>query len=531
MRNAFRPRTLFELRDAFEIARDDPEVGVIVFTGEGPDAFCSGGDQRVRGDDGYRDDQGIGRLNVLDLQVQIRRLPKPVVAMVAGYAIGGGHVLHVVCDLTIAADNARFGQTGPQVGSFDGGFGSGLLARIVGQKKAREIWYLCEQYDAQAALDMGLVNTVVPLADLEIETVAWARKMLQHSPLALRMLKASMNAADDGLAGIQQLAGDATLLYYMTEEAQEGKNAYLEKRRPEFEQIPQAPVTTARLWYQGARPKTLGAAFSPVLVGTAAGSLDGPINWPRAAAAAVVALALQVGVNYANDYSDGVRGTDAQRRGPVRLTATGLATPRSVRTAAAARVRGRRGRRRRAVARREPVAAARRRGRDRRGGHLHRRPEAVRLHRARRGDGARLLRVRRDRRQRVRAARRASRCRVGGCARGRAARRAASCSRTTSATSTPTGSPASARSRCASAPPGRAACTSRASSARSSPSSRAARSSPSALLAVVALPLAIAPVRAMLTRHDPPGLIAALVGTVRFQLVLSALLAIGLWAG
>jgi naphthoate synthase len=219
VRNAFRPQTLFELRDAFELARDDPEVGVVIFTGEGPDAFCSGGDQRVRGDDGYRDEKGIGRLNVLDLQIQIRRLPKPVVAMVAGYAIGGGHVLHIVCDLTIAADNARFGQTGPRVGSFDGGFGSGLLARIVGQKKAREIWYLCEQYDAPAALDMGLVNKVVPL----------------------RMLKASMNAADDGLAGIQQLAGDATLLYYMTEEAQEGKNAYLEKRRPEFERFPKRP--------------------------------------------------------------------------------------------------------------------------------------------------------------------------------------------------------------------------------------------------------------------------------------------------
>jgi naphthoate synthase len=232
---------LFELRDAFEIARDDPDVGVILFTGEGPDAFCSGGDQRVRGDDGYRDDKGIGRLNVLDLQVQLRRLPKPVVAMVAGYAIGGGHVLHVVCDLTIAADNARFGQTGPKVGSFDGGYGSGLLARIVGQTKAREIWYLCEQYDAQAALDMGLVNKVVPLADLEIETVAWARKMLDHSPLALCMLKASMNAADDGLAGIQQLAGDATLLYYMTEEAQEGRDAYVQKRPPDYEKYPKRP--------------------------------------------------------------------------------------------------------------------------------------------------------------------------------------------------------------------------------------------------------------------------------------------------
>jgi naphthoate synthase len=241
VRNAFRPKTLFELRDAFDAARDDPEVGVIILTGEGPDAFCSGGDQRIRGDDGYVGDDGIGRLNVLDLQIQIRRTPKPVVAMVAGYAIGGGHVLHVVCDLTIAADNARFGQTGPKVGSFDGGYGSGLLARSVGQKKAREIWMLCRQYDAQQALDMGLVNTVVPLADLEVETVQWCRDMLTMSPLALRMIKASMNAADDGLAGIQQLAGDATLLYYMSEEAQEGKRAYLEKRRPEFDRFPKRP--------------------------------------------------------------------------------------------------------------------------------------------------------------------------------------------------------------------------------------------------------------------------------------------------
>jgi naphthoate synthase len=241
VRNAFRPKTLFELRDAFEIARDDPTIGVIILTGEGTEAFCSGGDQRVRGDDGYRDDHGVGRLNVLDLQVQIRRCPKPVVAMVAGYAIGGGHVLHVVCDLTVAADNARFGQTGPRVGSFDGGYGSGLLARSVGQKKAREIWFLCEQYDAQTAADMGLVNKVVPLEDLEVETVAWCRKMLSHSPLALRMVKASMNAADDGLAGIQQLAGDATLLYYLSEEAQEGRDAYVQKRRPEFDRFPKRP--------------------------------------------------------------------------------------------------------------------------------------------------------------------------------------------------------------------------------------------------------------------------------------------------
>jgi naphthoate synthase len=241
VRNAFRPKTLFELSHAFNAARDDPEVGVIILTGAGDQAFCSGGDQRVRGDDGYRDDHGVGRLNVLDLQVQIRRTPKPVIAMVAGYAIGGGHVLHVVCDLTIAADNARFGQTGPRVGSFDGGYGSGLLARIVGQKKAREIWFLCEQYDAPEALEMGLVNKVVPLERLEEETVAWARRMLQHSPLALRMLKAGLNAADDGLAGIQQLAGDATLLYYLSEEAQEGRDAYVSKREPDFSRFPKRP--------------------------------------------------------------------------------------------------------------------------------------------------------------------------------------------------------------------------------------------------------------------------------------------------
>jgi naphthoate synthase len=246
VRNAFRPQTLFELSDAFDHARDNPEVGVIILTGQGDMAFCSGGDQRIRGNDGYigSDEvaqRGIGRLNVLDLQIQIRRTPKPVVAMVAGYAIGGGHVLHVVCDLSIAADNARFGQTGPKVGSFDGGYGSGLLAANIGQKKAREIWFLCRQYDAAQALDMGLVNAVVPLAELEEETVQWCREMLTMSPLALRMVKASMNAADDGLAGIQQLAGDATLLFYMTEEAQEGRDAYKNKRRPEFERFPRRP--------------------------------------------------------------------------------------------------------------------------------------------------------------------------------------------------------------------------------------------------------------------------------------------------
>jgi naphthoate synthase len=238
VRNAFRPKTLYELADAFERARDDPGIGVVVLTGEGTEAFCSGGDQRIRGEDGYVDEHGIGRLNVLDLQIQIRRLPKPVIAMVAGYAIGGGHVLHLVCDLTIAADNARFGQTGPKVGSFDGGYGAGLLARTVGRKKAAEIWFLCDQYDAQEALAMGLVNTVVPVDQLEATTVAWCRKILAKSPLALRLLKAGLNADSDGLAGIQQLAGDATLLYYMTEEAQEGRNAFREKRPPEFHKFP-----------------------------------------------------------------------------------------------------------------------------------------------------------------------------------------------------------------------------------------------------------------------------------------------------
>src|SRR5918997_637427 len=241
VRNAFRPQTLFELSHAFNVARDDPEIGVIILTGAGTKAFCSGGDQRVRGDDGYKDAAGVGRLNVLDLQIQIRRTPRPVVAMVAGYAIGGGHVLHVVCDLTIAAENARFGQTGPKVGSFDGGYGSGLLARQIGQKKAKEIWFLCRQYDAQTAYEMGLVNAGVPLDRLEEETVGWCREMLQHSPLALRMLKASMNAADDGLAGIQQLAGDATLLFYMTEEAQEGRDAYVQRRKPDFSRFPRRP--------------------------------------------------------------------------------------------------------------------------------------------------------------------------------------------------------------------------------------------------------------------------------------------------
>ena len=241
VRNAFRPTTLFELSHAFDLARDDPGIGVIVLTGQGPEAFCSGGDQRVRGDDGYRDEEGMGRLNVLDLQVQIRRLPKPVIAMVAGYAIGGGHVLHLVCDLTIAADNARFGQTGPKVGSFDAGYGTGLLARTIGVKRAKEVWFLCEQYDAQTALEWGLVNRVVPLERLEDETVAVCRRILQMSPLSLRLIKAGFNADADGLTGIQQLAGDATLLYYMSEEAQEGRDAYLEKRPPDFTRFPRRP--------------------------------------------------------------------------------------------------------------------------------------------------------------------------------------------------------------------------------------------------------------------------------------------------
>jgi naphthoate synthase len=241
VRNAFRPTTLFELSDAFNTARDDPGIGVIILTGAGTEAFCSGGDQKIRGDDGYLDPHGVGRLNVLDLQVQIRRTPKPVIAMVAGYAVGGGHVLHVCCDLTIAADNAIFGQTGPKVGSFDGGYGSWLLAGTVGLKKAREIWYLCRQYTAQQALEMGLVNTVVPVDKLEEETVTWARELLEKSPLALRMLKGALNAVTDGAAGMQQFAGDATLLFYMSEEAQEGRDAFKEKRRPDFARFPRRP--------------------------------------------------------------------------------------------------------------------------------------------------------------------------------------------------------------------------------------------------------------------------------------------------
>jgi naphthoate synthase len=246
VRNAFRPQTLRELRRAFDLARDDLEVASIIFTGAGTAAFCSGGDQRIRGDDGYIGDddvarEGVGRLDVGDLHVQIRRLPKPVVAMVAGYAVGGGHILHLVCDLTIAADNARFGQTGPRVGSFDGGFGAGLLARQVGAKRAKEIWFLCRLYDAREAFEMGLVNTVVPLDELERETVRWCREMAALSPLSLRLLKASFNAAEDGLTGLQQLSHDATLLFYMTEEGQEGRDAYVQGRKPDFSRFPKRP--------------------------------------------------------------------------------------------------------------------------------------------------------------------------------------------------------------------------------------------------------------------------------------------------
>jgi naphthoate synthase len=241
VRNAFRPETVREMQAAFADARDDPAIGVVILTGQGRDAFCSGGDQRVRGKGGYVDGEGVPRLNVLDLQRQIRTLPKPVVAMVAGYAIGGGHVLHLICDLTIAADNARFGQTGPKVGSFDGGYGAAYMARIVGQKKAREIWFLCRQYGAQEALAMGLVNCVVPYEQLEEETIRWCREMLANSPLALRCLKAALNADCDGQAGLQELAGNATLLYYLSDEGQEGRDAYLEKRAPDFRKFRRLP--------------------------------------------------------------------------------------------------------------------------------------------------------------------------------------------------------------------------------------------------------------------------------------------------
>jgi naphthoate synthase len=241
VRNAFRPKTLFELIGAFKDAQEDADVGVVLFTGEGDQAFCSGGDQRVRGEGGYVDDEGVARLNALELQKVIKYLPKPVIAVVAGYAIGGGNVLQLLCDLTIAADNARFGQTGPRVGSFDAGWGATYMARVVGHKKAREIWYLCRQYTAEEALEMGLVNTVVPLENLEEEAIQWANEILEKSPIAIRFLKSAFNADTDGLAGIQELAGNATMLYYMTDEAKEGKQAFLEKRKPEFSKFKRLP--------------------------------------------------------------------------------------------------------------------------------------------------------------------------------------------------------------------------------------------------------------------------------------------------
>lgn len=241
VRNAFRPQTVFELKEAFELARENQNVGVVILTGEGEHAFCSGGDQKIRGDAGYVGEDSVPRLNILDVQRQIRTIPKPVIAMVAGYAVGGGHVLHMMCDLTIAAENAKFGQTGPKVGSFDGGWGSSYMARIIGQKRAREVWFLCRFYDARKALDWGLVNEVVPYEKLEEETVKWSREILAHSPMAIRVLKAAMNADCDGQAGLQQLAGDATLMFYMTEEAQEGRDAFKEKRKPDFDKFPKLP--------------------------------------------------------------------------------------------------------------------------------------------------------------------------------------------------------------------------------------------------------------------------------------------------
>ena len=406
------------------MARDDPDVGVIILCGEGPDAFCSGGDQKIRGDDGYIGDdavaeRGIGRLNVLDLQILMRRIPKPIVAMVAGYAIGGGHILHLVCDLSIAADNARFGQTGPKVGSFDGGYGSSILARTIGLKRAKEVWFLCRQYGAEQALDWGLVNTVVPLDDLERETVAWCRQMLTLSPIALRMIKAGMNAADDGLAGVQQLAGDATMLFYMTEEGQEGRNAFVEHRAPDFSRFPAPPVSPPlKLWVAGARPRTLPAAIVPVVVGTAAGylssghfvittpqfssachaavcaSFDRQLSWLNAVLALIVALGIQIGTNYVNDYADGVRGTDEHRVGPVRLVAGKLATVREVKIAAliAFGVAGLAG-----LGVGGPghlVAHPARPGVRHRGLGLHGRPAALRLPRLRRALRLRLLRPR-----------------------------------------------------------------------------------------------------------------------------------------
>ena len=344
VRNAFRPQTLIELADAFDRAREDLSVGVIILTGEGDQAFCSGGDQRVRGDTGYLAEdeaakQGVGRFHVTDLQVQMRRLPKPIIAMVAGYAIGGGHVLHVVCDLTIAADNARFGQTGPKVGSFDGGFGSSVLSRLVGPKKAKEIWFLCRQYDAQQALDMGLVNTVVPLEELEVETVQWCTEMLRLSPFALPSAEGELPCRR-GRARRHPAARPRHEPVLLRRRRGAGRPRGVQGEADSG--LLAVPAPSVNKWIAGARPRTLPAAIVPVLVGTACAVGDTGaghgIVWWRAGAAMVAAIGIQVGTNYANDYSDGKRGTDdpGQRVGPPRLVGWGLATPESVRRAAIA---------------------------------------------------------------------------------------------------------------------------------------------------------------------------------------------------
>ena len=406
VRNAFRPETLIEISDALERAREDTDVGVIVLTGEGPLAFCSGGDQNVRGDSGYvPQGAAVGRFHVTDLHVQMRRLPKPIVAMVAGYAVGGGHVLHVVCDLTIAADNARFGQTGPKVGSFDGGFGAGLLAAQVGQKKAKEIWFLCRQYDAQQALDMGLVNTVVPLEELEVETVALvprdARALAVRAAAPEGQLQRHRGRADRAPAArprhespLLRQRGGAGGPRRLPGEAQAG-----------LRQVPAPPVSHLRLWLVAARPRTLPAAVAPVLVGTALAADTEDVFKPlRFAAALVGSIFIQIGTNLANDYSDARRGADTEDRlGPVRVTAGGLMPPRRVLVGHLGRVRDRRGRGRLPRGRRGLGAARGRRPLDRRGRALHRRPAPVRLRGPRRAVRVRLLRPRRRRRLVLRA--------------------------------------------------------------------------------------------------------------------------------
>ena len=331
VRNAFRPLTVIEMREALQHARRDGDVGVIVITGEGEKAFCAGGDQKIRGDAGYKDESGTEHLNVLDFQREIRTCPKPVIAMVAGFAVGGGHVLHVVCDLTIAADNAIFGQTGPKVGSFDGGYGASYLARSIGQKRAREIWFLCRQYDARQALEMGLVNAVVPYDQMERETVQWCREILSKSPIAIRCLKAAMNADCDGQTGLQELAGNATMLFYMTEEGREGRDAFVEKRRLIFRSSQDAARKRSvmlRHWILAARPKTLVASICPVMIGVALAAGDEKLHLLSATAALVGAMAIQIGTNFCNDYFDFRQGADTdQRKGPTRAVQAGLISP------------------------------------------------------------------------------------------------------------------------------------------------------------------------------------------------------------